>query len=573
MNQPADKKPQLGGLDYASMFAPLALGPIGNQWGMNNAQFAKTGTSIGSMFGPIGSLAGMGIGLVADSIAGPQEEQRQLNRTKALNEAMTIQQEAVSSPYRGEGFNQFDAGRPNMFATGGPMHALLHVIPAKKAPEANGLARSVGVKPLTVPGTGSASADDMLFRILDNVPAHVSSGETIVDEEGFAKMAKAAGGSKADLQAWLYPDTQTGQSMARGGQLGGPGNPPYKEQFGPRADQANKDPLFDPSLALFYTTPGVMNQAMTNPFAGIETFSPTVVGTMPPGQKSVQDGVMAMGGAGLMSPDIRSMVGSKGSAPVRGEQAAPQGAPPAAEGGGKAATPEAEAAAGGETETPVVDQKAGMSTGTNGTIWDEMNRQNAQMTLDQAIPQMVGLAHNLFSYRTASRMPRAFEPSYLDLRTGALASKLNADRALSTATANYNARGTAGSGDEAAINANDQAARRDNAMQVEQVSNMERTANTNIANRAGELNTSRIDAFQSAEAAGENEHRLRKGMAVSDSLGQLAGLHHQMGQNRLAIQSMKMQEDQLGRFFDYMKGAKGTKEWSPLDAIRMLRAE
>ena len=248
-------------------------------------------------------------------------------------------------------------------------------------------------------------------------------------------------------------------------------------------------------------------------------------------------------------------------------------ATPAAEGGGKAATPGGEAPAAGETETPVVDQKAGMSTGTNGTIWDEMNRQNAQMTLDQAIPQMVGLAHNLFSYRTASRMPRAFEPSYLDLRTGALASKLNADRALSTATANYNARGTAGSGYEAAINANDQAARRDNAMQVEQVSNMERTANTNIANRAVELNASRMDAFQSAEAAGENEHRLRKGMAVSDSLGQLAGLHHQMGQNRLAIQSMKMQEDQFGRFFDYMKGAKGTKEWSPLDAIRMLRAE
>lgn len=468
----------------ANLVSPFLAGILGQQPGMNNGQYMQMGASLG-VINPALAPAGMAAGYVADKIVGPANLRSTNEATHRVNEQAFANQ--LGNPYSGTGYRQYAEGGDT---SGG------HVIPADKAKLALKHARKAGVKATMIPGGGSPKADDKTMLDANGRPIAVSSGELLIDDAAFQRMADMMGLSPKGYAEVVYPNARPDGGKAEGG---------------PLTNKMLHAPLYEDALAMgnpgrfgsgTFLQPDWLNQPQQDNIVA----TPMTPNAIPP----VNGGDAAMKPKQLLKP----------AAPITDPNAQTK-----------------------DQESPV----------------GELDAMNDRMALEQALPMGVSLAYNLFAHRTPGIRPAGIVPDLVDLNTGALAAQLDQQRALSTATANYNARGRSSQSGEAAIHANDQMARMKNAAVVEQIGNQEEMANTQITNRANEMNTAMGNQFNAQETASSNAFRAGKGQAVSQSIQGLSDIVANHRQQRINLRSMGNMNSFYRDYLRYITGAAGTE--------------
>lgn len=587
--------------------------PQGRQ--QNNLQYTKMGASLFQV-NPIAGALGTVIGAGADSVIGKQNAENDLKATKRGNEAFF--QLNNQSPYVGGGFNQ---GMPQYKYGGGMLAG--HVIPAENAGRAVRDAARVGVdidKPVKmwgeagggiIPGDGGPKADDKTFQPHGGPPSKVSSGEAFVNDELFQRMATGMGMGIAAYQKHMYPKGTGAFHYAQGGPVKGgddemegnyfigeaqglgyipnetghmpsrnwktghvlktPAHPTfrmgidedkklgYNGMIGPDGKVYTQSPDDLPQEGVFAPDRRadggqLVNYADGGPYTGMLATQPS-------------EGAPTADNADPNAPGFdylqQLMKGNAGIDPAPGQHIDPINSIYHSPNQGSINP---------QLKTTAMDDDSGQKPGATKALEAGPGEPDMQASENKSNKTALGinlgagatsLAWNLFSHRTPGIPPATFTPERLDLHTGALATKLDADRTRSLATAVYNSRDDQNVGKDLGLVANDLSARRDDSMVVEDVKNKEREFNTQQGTQANLLNWQAKNQFNQGEVEANDRFQMFKSEAVTQSVGALSDSVGNYLNQKTGIEDQGKLDRFQDRYLNYLMGANGTEHWTP----------
>lgn len=195
---------------------------------------------------------------------------------------------------------------------------------------------------------------------------------------------------------------------------------------------------------------------------------------------------------------------------------------------------------------------------SRGTDLDRLNNITGAVNTGLSL---TSLAWNALSRRTPGIRPPALSLSRLNLDTDGLAAELDSDRKAGRATALYNSTNKQGMDRELGVLSADLKARTRNAMVVEGVENQERTANNQIENQERIYNNQQTQGYLQREVEANNNFKLMKGQAVSQSLAATSASLGGWMNNKVQIGAMDEMDKFASRYLKYQFGADETMRW------------